>query len=288
MADMYGSSSSAIGMGNARRDQVRDLNERVTAHNNDVANKISGLKDQAKSAQQLSELGNSAKALWSAKGMPDRVKSFNDWNNDRTASNMTAKAESAQRDLASSQPIEMDALTSAQRTGVDSAPAGSSRTLSEAQSVGESAEGVVGGEGSQLLKGTEQAVEGSSMLKSAVGKVGEVAGVLGSAAVGGDDLYDDYKKSMAAGKLEIAGNNNWEKAGNVLQIGGSIADVAGAFFPPAKLLGGVLDLASAATTEVGQAEDNTASDKLDDQGKTETESSVSAPQEATISTGRVS
>ena len=216
---------------------------------------ISGLKDKAKSAGQLSEIEASAKGLWTAKGMPDRVKSFNSWNDSRTASNVNAQAESAQRELASKQPVEMDALTDAQRTGVDSAPAGSSRALSEAQSVSET---------------------------------GEAAGVLGSAAIGGDDIYEDYKKSMAAGKLEIAGNNNWEKAGNILQIGGSIADVAGAFFPPAKLLGGILDLASSATGEVGQAEDNTATKKLDAQQTSQTETAPVISQEATISTGRVS
>tara|TARA_R110000737_G_scaffold333023_2_gene350345 strand:- start:1252 stop:2118 length:867 start_codon:yes stop_codon:yes gene_type:complete len=287
--DLYGPSTQAISMGNSRRAEVRDLNERVTAHNNNVANTISGLKDKAKSAGQLSEIEASAKGLWTAKGMPDRVKSFNSWNDSRTASNVNAQAESAQRELASKQPVEMDALTDAQRTGVDSAPAGSSRALSEAQSVSETAEGVIGGKGTQLLKGTEQALEGGgSRLKAVGGALGEAAGVLGSAAIGGDDIYEDYKKSMAAGKLEIAGNNNWEKAGNILQIGGSIADVAGAFFPPAKLLGGILDLASSATGEVGQAEDNTASKKLDAQQTSQTETAPVISQEATISTGRVS
>ncbi len=60
------------------------------------------------------------------------------------------------------------------------------------------------------------------------------------------DVFEDIK---AKG---IAGNNNWEKAGNLLQIGGSIADIVGMAFPPAALLGGVLDLASGATDAVGE------------------------------------
>ena len=81
--------------------------------------------------------------------------------------------------------------------------------MAAAAAASETTEGVVGGEGTSLLKGTEQALEGGGgKLKAVVGKVGEAAGVLGAVAVGGEDVYQDYKKSMADGRLEIAGNNN--------------------------------------------------------------------------------
>ena len=44
MADV--SSMNAIALGNARRQQVREMNERIQQHNNDVANQISQIKDQ--------------------------------------------------------------------------------------------------------------------------------------------------------------------------------------------------------------------------------------------------
>ena len=80
----------------------------------------------------------------------------------------------------------------------------------------------------------------------AIEKVGKGAGALGSAVTGGIDLYQDLK----AGK--IAGDNGWEKAGNITQIGGAVADVVGVAFPPAELVGGVLDLVGGALDGIGE------------------------------------
>ena len=38
--DLYGADGNAVAMGNARRQEVRDLNERIKAHNQDIADKI--------------------------------------------------------------------------------------------------------------------------------------------------------------------------------------------------------------------------------------------------------
>jgi hypothetical protein len=139
---------------------------------------------------------------------------------------------------------------------------------------------VGGAAGTALKTGIKDGAEelGTTLL----GKAAKGAGALGGLATGGYDIYEDIK---AKG---IAGNNNWEKAGNLLQIGGAAADVVGTIFPPAALLGGVLDLASAATDEIGEkSEESDKQADLDKQGEDAQESEVSAPVEATIATGRV-
>ena len=96
------------------------------------------------------------------------------------------------------------------------------------------------------------------------------------------DIYQDVK---AGG---IAGNNNWEKAGNLLQIGGSISDIAGTIFPPAALIGGVLDLAASATDEVGeQLEESKEGDELKKQQADAQEALVAAPVAQAVVTGDV-
>jgi hypothetical protein len=105
-----------------------------------------------------------------------------------------------------------------------------------------------------------------------------------SAGAGAMDIYADYEASKKDGHFEIAGNNNWEKAGNILQIGGAIGDVVGTFFPPAKLIGGVFDLASAATNEIGEGLDDKADKDLSAEQTQETEQTVTAPTE-TLTTG---
>ena len=101
-----------------------------------------------------------------------------------------------------------------------------------------------------------------------------------------DCVQCDYEDSKKDGHFEIAGNNAYEKAGNILQIGGGIADVVGVGFPPAKLLGGVLDLAATATNEIGESLDTTDTDKLSTEQTQETQQTEAAPAE-TITTGRV-
>ena len=100
------------------------------------------------------------------------------------------------------------------------------------------------GESGSLIHKGLKSVTGLS--DDAIDKVGKGAGALGSAVTGGIDLYDDLK----AGK--VAGDNGWEKAGNITQIGGAIADVAGVAFPPAELVGGVLDLVGGALDGIGE------------------------------------
>lgn len=285
--DLYGSNGQAIAMGNARRQQVREMNERIQQHNTDIANKIAELKSEGKSADKLTEIKATAQSLWTAKDMPGKIKAYNDWRASPSASNPTTNVERTTANAVE----ERDPMRTG-FSGRENAPTGEVSTISESTAnaervAGTSAAGEVAGRtGTQLVDGAKEALSGES--KTLLGKVGEKAGILGSAALGGMDIYEDWKDSMKAGKLEIAGNNNWEKAGNVLQIGGSIADVVGNFVPPAKLLGGVLDLASAATDQVGQEldEDKTSEDLKQKQAE-ETEQTIAAPMAQSITVGNV-
>lgn len=282
--DLYGTSANAVAQGNARNSAVRDLNERIRQHNTDVANKISGLKDQVKNTQQLKDLQQTGQALWTGKGMPDKVKAFNDYYTDKKASNPTTQSETTTRSAAQENPApESDAQTPAD-TDVEAPAESSAATETEEVSGATGEAGEVGAEGSKLSGGIESAVGKGSKI---AGKFGEGAGVLMSAGAGAMDLYEDYEDSKKDGHFEIAGNNAWEKAGNILQIGGAIADVAGVFFPPAKLLGGVLDLASAGTDEIGEKLDDKPDQTLDAEQQQETEGQLSIPAGQTLTTGRV-
>ena len=104
-----------------------------------------------------------------------------------------------------------------------------------------------------------------------------------AAAIGGYDIYKDFK---AGG---IAGDNWASKSSNILQIGGAIADVGGTVFPPLLIAGGVLDLASGVLSEIGTSKDETKAETTDDKtqaSETQTSIAVSGTNEST--TGRVS
>ena len=261
MSDLYGTNGQAIMMGNAHMDAVRDLRDRVRQHNQEVTDKIQGLKSAQQTFDILQQAKDQAQNLWIAKDIPGKVQEYNKYFADRAAG--TAKA-----------------TNPGKNTEVNLRDAMSEKQLSK----------LAGGEAETALKDADKAVvkglakEGENLVdKTALGAVGEKVGVLGSAAIGGMDLYEDIKSGG------IQGNNTWEKAGNVLQIGGAVADIAGNFFPPAKLVGGILDLSAGVTESIGdKLDENKKSDDLKKEQEEETETpppvSVSQP---TIATGRV-
>ena len=313
--DLYGVNGNAVAMGNARVQAVRDLNEQIKAHNDNVANQISGLMDQEKTTQKINDAKNLGQSLWVGSSMPQRIQAYNDWvaGGKKTTNPITEQinnikskvssiADDAQQTAKSSlasateqiQDTAANSLKAVQKSGANvlsSAPealaegtnAGKTITGEISSVAGESG---VGAEASSLLKqGMGLAEKGGDLslgglAKSGLGKLGSAAGVFGETAMAGVDIYDDIK---AGG---IAGNNNWEKAGNILQIGGAVSDIVGTFFPPAKLLGGVLDLASAGVNTIGESEDTTDSDALKQKQQQETEQTVSAPPQSIITTGR--
>ena len=265
--DLYGVNGMAIAQGNARRQQVRELNERIQQHNTDIANAISEQFDQKKTTEQIRDAQQKAQDLWAGAHMPDKIKKFNDWK---------AKGDAKANPIANEASEQADRVEEAGPPAEAEAPEPEAPTASELSKVEPSSfeEDAVEG-----LKSTGALKEGAT---KALGKVAGAAGGIMAAAQGGMDIYEDVK---AGG---IAGNNNWEKAGNLLQIGGSIADLAGMAFPPAALIGGVLDLASSATTEIGEKEEED-KEPAEEQAdiKSQQEQQIAAPAMQTVATGRV-
>jgi len=245
-------------MGNARREQVRDLNERIKEHNdgismniNTIKNQIAGQESSVKSSAMFKEIQDQATNIWAGKEIPGKIKAYNEWK--------TARSQGA--DIFGNKPASNPEFNTIQTSRgnvdktsgrlTDDAAEGSealAEPVAETAPAGETAEAVEGGIESDIKAGLKNS---GAVEESLVGKVASKVGVLGSAAMGGYDLYEDIK----GGK--IAGNNDWEKASNLLQIGGSVADIAGTIFPPAKLIGGILDIASGVTDSVGEKLDET-------------------------------
>jgi hypothetical protein len=265
MSDLYGTTNAlAIQQGNARLQEVRDLNERIKEHNADVANSIQSLREQAKTSETIQAVKDQGQALWAGAHMPSKIKAYNAWKASRNATNPTASAVKTQTQTVTKNTTP---TTEPQETAGPAEEAVEEGGLG--RSAGEAAESATKDIAKDLggkLKSAGAGAVGEEVAETVGGKVAGLAGGLMGAAQGGLDVFEDIK---AGG---IAGNNNWEKAGNLLQIGGSIADIVGMAFPPAALLGGVLDLASGATDAVGEKLDaDKKSEDLTQEQKQETE-----------------
>ena len=307
--DLYGTNTAAISLGNARRQEVRDFNDRIKQHNDNVTNTIQGLQSQVQSAAKVQEIKDTALGLWTGSNMPNKIAAYNKWSADRAAGKAGSKTNPTENNDSSlsQQSTETQAKTTApQETttppretvneGGDSAPVSQGEAAESAGAdIGESLENAGAKDAGAALKtaagrlgGEEVAETLGSKLAGGAGKAlgiaGKGAGALMGGAIAGMDLYEDIK----GGKIQ--GNNTWEKASNILQIGGGIADVVGTFFPPAALLGGVLDLASGATDAVGeQLDTKQKTEDLQQEGQKEQDKPLADPviQQATLTTGRV-
>jgi hypothetical protein len=67
MSDLFGVNGAAVAMGNARMQQVRDINERVKEHNQNVTDQIQGLREAQKSADTIAAIKTQATNLWTGK-----------------------------------------------------------------------------------------------------------------------------------------------------------------------------------------------------------------------------
>ena len=286
--DLYGTSAQAIANGNMRTQSVRDLNVKIAQHNADVADKISGLRNQQKTSDTIADIEATGKALWTSKGMPDKVKAYEKWRADKaegktSSTNPEQESNATLQTDADENAPHLDATTPEQNPTeppaeprAEGSPAG--------LSVAEEASEVTEGAGSKLSSGITGALEGS-VKKGALSTLGEAAGAIGGIAQGGVDLYEDFKGGHG---FHLAGDNWEEKTGNALNLAGAIADVGGTFFPPLALVGGVLDLASAGFNEVGsKVEETKQADELTQEQQKETVAPVAQDAQQTIVTGRV-
>ena len=285
--DLYGTSAQAIAQGNMRTQAVRDLNERIQQHNSDVAEKIQGLKEQAQSAATILDIENTGKALWAGSHMPDKIKAYKDWKAKKQAgqTNSTNPDQESNRTL--QQNVDENTPHSQATTPEQNPTDPPAEPVAEGSpagaSVTEEAGEVSEGPGSRLSKGLTGALEGE-VEGGALGKLGQAAGAIGGLAQGSLDLYNDFKGGHG---FHLAGDNWEEKTGNALNLAGSIADVAGTFYPPLALVGGVLDLASGAFSEIGEkVQEDKQSGELQQKQQEDTVQEVGAEQQQTIATGR--
>jgi len=279
--DLYGTSGNAIAQGNMRTQQVRDLNDRIRQHNQDIADKIQGLKEQTQTADTVNQALETGKTLWEGSKMPGAIKTYQAWKAGKITG--TSPEEAFNKFLSNSakanNPIASAMNPNQVKTSIGNAVAeGSPSGLS----VSEEASQVVEGANSKLTQGITNSVK-DAVEGSAISKLGKGLGAIGAVAQGGVDLYQDFK----GGSFHLAGDNWEQKAGNALNLAGSVADVAGTFYPPLAIIGGAFDLTSSALDMIGNkvSEDKKMSD-LQQTQQTQTVSEVATPAQQTIATGR--
>tara|TARA_R110002096_G_scaffold184627_2_gene363175 strand:- start:4978 stop:6006 length:1029 start_codon:yes stop_codon:yes gene_type:complete len=342
MSDLSRTDGAALQMGNMRTQQIRDYNQSVKDHNDNVANTIAGLKDQAQNNATIKGIQDTALNLWTGKDMPNKIKAYQDWRAGKTstpkspvdapapAAGDAPAAAPAGADAAADAPAAADAAAPAGADAAADAPAAADAAADAPAEVGAEAAPAAGpagaieedaqtpdqtttnaaadepvDEGSPEGLGAveEEASEGlgsriTSSLGSATGlgkeaieegleKAGKGATVIGALGIGGMDAYNEYK-SLSAGK-GLSGDNWEEQSANVLQLGGAVSDIVGTFFPPAKLLGGILDISSGALDIAGQkvAESSKEADLTQEQSA-ETDTTMAAPAQQAAVSGRVS
>ena len=324
MSDLSRTDGAALQMGNMRTQQIRDYNQSVKDHNDNVANTIAGLKDQAQNNATIKGIQDTALNLWTGKDMPNKIKAYQDWRAGKTstpkspvdapapAAGDAPAAAPAGADAAADAPAAADAAADAPaEVGAEAAPAAGpagaieedAQTPDQTTTNAAADEPVDEGSPEGLGAVEEEASEGlgsriTSSLGSATGlgkeaieegleKAGKGATVIGALGIGGMDAYNEYK-SLSAGK-GLSGDNWEEQSANVLQLGGAGSDIVGTFFPPAKLLGGILDISSGALDIAGQkvAESSKEADLTQEQSA-ETDTTMAAPAQQAAVSGRVS
>jgi len=286
MSDLYGSSDQTVALGNMRHKAVRDYNERIKEHNDQIATTIQGLKDQVQNNATIKEAQDIAQNLWTGHGMPDKIKAYQDWRTARAQRQAGATAPEevqAREQTENATTISDDAETPAQSTTESAQP----EPVDEGSPAGLGAEEEAETLGSRITRGISNSTGiAKEAVEEGLEKAGKGATVVGALGVGGMDVYNEYK-SLSEGK-GLSGDNWEEKTGNILQLGGSISDIVGTAFPPAKLLGGILDLSAGALDIAGEkiAEGKKEAD-LDTEETQEDEQGTAQVEAQTAVTGRV-
>jgi len=266
--DIHSNDAGDISAGNMNRNSMIQYQQAVQDHNSQIAKNIVDLKSnltnnlsQMSEADTLNSIHSGIDGYLGVHGVKSGLKSYKEWSQARNSKSnaLKSKINESSGGVSGDISVGVDANASPQVTEppnstteppVTASPEGTSATPSSNTNptAEEHASITVGNEGkgesgSLIHKGLKSV---TGLSDETIDKVGKGAGALGSAVTGGIDLYDDLK----AGK--VAGDNGWEKAGNITQIGGAIADVVGVAFPPAELVGGALDLVGGALDGIGE------------------------------------
>tara|TARA_R110001599_G_scaffold78585_1_gene213569 strand:+ start:102 stop:947 length:846 start_codon:yes stop_codon:yes gene_type:complete len=248
--DLYSSDVngySSIGMRDSKKESMLSA---VNAHNANVANEVLIAQGQAK---------ESIAGKLQAQGMAttNLVGSL-----DKRMDDYTAWVKNGKQTKLPSNPLKaiQDKYTANKEANFSPESAGQKPPEVRAEGTPAAFSGALD-DSHVVTNGAKDASEAGSMvsdgLKAGSGIVGSMVkgvSVLGDIAQGGDDLYTDIKSG------KIAGNNGWEKAGNVLQIGSGIADTVGLVFPPAEVIGGILGVIGGVVNSIGEEKESSGSD----------------------------
>lgn len=271
--DLYSADVGAIQEGNMRSKAIMDSNNAVREHNNALAGQIASLKSSQRTGDVVEGLKDAIGGTIATGKIAGKVQAYKDWTANQKASNPTTQAKN---ELSETADKSATAPPTTEDPGGKLVPTGEDGVFTSEGNVADAQKGAL----SRAKTGIKNALGVSD---EAVDSIGKGAGEIASVGMAGMDIYKDIK---AGG---IAGDNWASKTSNVLQIGGAIADIGGTIFPPLALLGGVLDIASGVSGEVGDLIDSGKqehdTDKLQQQQTEQTQTqTLSAP----ASTGRVS
>ncbi len=266
--DIYSNDVGDVSSGNMNRKSMIQYQQAVDNHNSQIAKNIVDLKNNLSSQQsQMSEaeafsgIRDGLDGLLGANGVKEGLQSYKAWSTKRNNKGNALKSlinespdgvngdirvgdePEASPQVQAPENSTTEPPATASPEGTSATPSSNTNPTAEEHASITVGEDGAGKSGSMIHNGIKSV---TGLSDEAIEKVGKGAGALASGISGGLNLYQDLK----AGK--IAGDNGWEQAGNITQIGGAISDVAGVFFPPAELVGGALDLVGGALDGIGE------------------------------------
>jgi hypothetical protein len=290
--DLYSSDFAGIQEGNMRTKDIMDRGQAVIQHNNDIATQISSLKASQTTGNIETAGLQAVQQFWSGGKIPNQITAFQEHlkAGGTLFSNPISQAQSqAQKAVSDAKTLFSNPVSQAQseaQKAVSNATTGIKGFFTKQEVTAPATPAIQTSEDATaaLKTGAQETLEGLGGLGSTALKG---LGGITALATGGYDIYKDID-SISQGH-GIAGDNWASKTSNILQIGGAIADLGGTVFPPAALLGGVIDVAAGVFGEVGAVKDQGKEEQQDTEEQekdTEEQEAVSAPQ--TVATGRVS
>jgi len=241
--DLYTSDIGAVSNGNMRHQRQDALNQSIQEHNNDLAGQITDQYKQAGATAKTSDLVqsgfnmvnsavNQSRLAGAYKGfqkvangdMPSGVNSLEGIKDAVSQANAYTKRLGLQGSQAKARQQFKDYAEAQESTEPSPPEAGEGDSKA----------------GQSLEEGLEEAGEETGKVAKGVKALGKAGGIF----AGGFQAYEDIKSG------HLAGNNGWEKAGNLFQIGGGIADTIGMFSGP---VGAVADIVGVGSDIIGGA-----------------------------------
>lgn len=273
--DLFASDGAGIADGNRRSGEGAQIRKNIDQHNNELGDRVKQLKQGVQSQTTETAIQGAISGYMAGNGLKNSLENYKTYRQ-AGQTKVTELNRIKSSATGTSEPVTNDPAPSASPEGA-AASSGSAPTAEEHTAV-TAGEDDAGKTGSMVHKGIKTI---TGLSDEAIDRVGKGAGVLGATAIGGMDLYKDFEKGG------IAGDNGWEKVGNVAQIGGAIADTIGVAFPPAAIIGGVLDVVGGITNEIGELFEGKSKEKKLDAGKALAQRAAAAAAPAVIGASTV-